>query len=335
MKNKNKKNTDVLMSFNIKNDNSLKSEILKKDYISEKKEILDNSFNSLDLLKNDILDEKLDKSKSIGFIEKIKLSNKKLYFVIAWIKATLKYLASSTLIFSLLLFSTNYSAYINLAKSYINKTELEATEQNIISSVAASNIKEKYKIAKLKEIDTRKTTALKEDRLSIKKMKKQQDKKNLDLNIEITPYQNRVIVPSIGKNIPLIDIKNKNISWEKELNSIFNKELENGIIRYPGSAKPGDTWNSFIFGHSSNFPWMKWDYNEVFALLWELKIGDEIIVYYNQEKYTYVIKEQNVIKPGDVSILKRDKNKKELTLMTCWPIGTTLNRLIVTWELVK
>ncbi|MBT3726807.1 hypothetical protein HOG21_03785 [bacterium] len=71
------------MSFNIKNDNSLKSEILKKDYISEKKEILDNSFNSLDLLKNDILDEKLDKSKSIGFIEKIKLSNKKLYFVIA------------------------------------------------------------------------------------------------------------------------------------------------------------------------------------------------------------------------------------------------------------
>jgi hypothetical protein len=83
MKNKNKKNTDVLMSFNIKNDNSLKSEILKKDYISEKKEILDNSFNSLDLLKNDILDEKLDKSKSIGFIEKIKLSNKKLYFVIA------------------------------------------------------------------------------------------------------------------------------------------------------------------------------------------------------------------------------------------------------------
>ncbi|MBT3726804.1 sortase [bacterium] len=59
-------------------------------------------------------------------------------------------------------------------------------------------------------------------------------------------------------------------------------------------------------------------------------MGDEIIVYYNQEKYTYVIKEQNVIKPGDVSILKRDKNKKELTLMTCWPIGTTLNRLIVT-----
>jgi hypothetical protein len=35
------------------------------------------------------------------------------------------------------------------------------------------------------------------------------------------------------------------------------KELENGIIRYPGSAKPGENGTSFIFGHSSNFPWVK------------------------------------------------------------------------------
>jgi sortase (surface protein transpeptidase) len=35
------------------------------------------------------------------------------------------------------------------------------------------------------------------------------------------------------------------------------KELENGIIRYPGSAKPGEDGISFIFGHSSNFPWVK------------------------------------------------------------------------------
>jgi sortase (surface protein transpeptidase) len=35
------------------------------------------------------------------------------------------------------------------------------------------------------------------------------------------------------------------------------KELEKGIIRYPGSAKPGENGSSFIFGHSSNFPWIK------------------------------------------------------------------------------
>jgi sortase (surface protein transpeptidase) len=33
--------------------------------------------------------------------------------------------------------------------------------------------------------------------------------------------------------------------------------------------------------------------------------------------------------------LKKDKSKSEITLMTCWPVGTTLNRLIVTGELME
>jgi LPXTG-site transpeptidase (sortase) family protein len=47
------------------------------------------------------------------------------------------------------------------------------------------------------------------------------------------------------------------------------------------------------------------------------------------------VREKNVITPGDVSVLERNKKKSEITLMTCWPIGTTLNRLIVTGELVE
>jgi hypothetical protein len=42
-------------------------------------------------------------------------------------------------------------------------------------------------------------------------MKKRQDKENINLDIEITPYENRVIIPKIAKNIPLLDIKNRNI----------------------------------------------------------------------------------------------------------------------------
>jgi sortase A len=113
------------------------------------------------------------------------------------------------------------------------------------------------------------------------------------------------------------------------------KELERGIIRYPGSAKPGEDGSSFIFWHSSNFPWIKWDYNDVFSLLDNVTNNDEIIVYYDQKKYVYKITEKKVITPWDVSILNRDEKKPEITLMTCWPIWTTLNRLIVTWELVE
>jgi len=78
---------------------------------------------------------------------------------------------------------------------------------------------------------------------------------------------------------------------------------------------------------------MKGEYNSVFVLLDELSFGDEIIVYFNQKKFTYIIKEKKVVKPGNVKVLDRDQEKKELSLMTCWPIGTTLNRLIVFAEL--
>ena len=41
------------------------------------------------------------------------------------------------------------------------------------------------------------------------------------------------------------------------------------------------------------------------------------------------------VKPGDVKTLEsRDQQKRELALMTCWPIGTALERLIVFAELV-
>ena len=171
--------------------------------------------------------------------------------------------------------------------------------------------------------------------LSDKKYKKALDAKEINLDIEIAPYTNRVIIPKIGKNIPLLDVKNRNIEWQNELNDIFMKELEKWIIRYPGSALPGEEWVSFIFGHSSNLPWMKWDYNNIFATLDQVQFWDEVIVYYGQEKYTYKIREKKVIKPGDVSVLKRNNDKSEISIMTCWPIWTTINRLIVTWELVK
>jgi len=265
--------------------------------------------------------------------EKIQKHNKK-FSLASWLLFITKYLITSSLIFWILLLSTNYSAYVNIAKSYIYSWEMKITEQRLINSVEATNIKEKYKkISKEKNIKEKYKKI--DTKLSISKLKKKEDNKEIELNIKITPYDNRVIIPKIWKNIPLIDIKNRNISWEKELNNIFAKELENWIIRYPSSSKPWENGTSFIFGHSSNYPWIKWDYNDVFATLDNVSYWDEIIVYYWQKKYTYKIKEKKVISPWDVSVLKRNKNKSEITLMTCRPVWTTLNRLIVTWELIK
>lgn len=112
------------------------------------------------------------------------------------------------------------------------------------------------------------------------------------------------------------------------------EELRKGVVRYPGTARPGEAGNVFIFGHSSNYPWVKSIYNDVFALLDELQTGDEITVYYFQKKYTYIVTDRATVKPGDVKALEaRDPTKKELTLMTCWPVGTTLERILIFAEL--
>lgn len=67
-----------------------------------------------------------------------------------------------------------------------------------------------------------------------------------------------------------------------------------------------------------------------------LENGDEIIVYYNQKKFVYRITDRAIVKPGNVDVLNsRDPNKKEISLMTCWPIGTTLERIILFGELVE
>lgn len=279
--------------------------------------------------------ENVESSSSLE--EKIKNSQIKssLVFIV-------KYLSTSLCIFGVLLGIANYSAYSNLVYSFIYAEEMQETEKSIINSVAAAEIvsSQEEEVNTFKQLDDGKNVDVKTEYVpsmhSLWKLIAKTEKDTIDLWIEITPYENRIIIPKIGKNIPLLDIKEKKVDWVAELNDIFMKELENGVIRYPGSAKPWDNGNSFIFGHSSNLPWLEGDYNDVFALLDNVKDGDEVIVYYGQEKHTYIMRTRDVIRPGDVSVLKNNfDDRSQLTLMTCWPIWTTINRLVLTGELIS
>jgi len=162
---------------------------------------MDNKdYENIDILKElDVIFETEEKEietpvlleENIIIEEPIKLKKKNTIlssFIFLW-----KYLLTSSLIFWVLMITTNYSAYISIAKSYMFKSEMQATSQKLISSVEASNIKNKYSEEKIIELEETE----KEEKLSIKQMKKQQDKKNIDFNIEITPYENRVIIPKI------------------------------------------------------------------------------------------------------------------------------------------
>lgn len=157
-----------------------------------------------------------------------------------------------------------------------------------------------------------------------------------DLNRHIPiPDDNRVIIPKINKNVPLIFIKEKigNKSWD-EIEKIILDALKNGVVHYPGTALPGEFGNFVITGHSSYYPWDDGRYKSVFALLEEVNIGDEIIYIYNQKRYKYKITEKKVVLPENVNIASNN-NKKETTIITCVPIGTNLKRLVLKGELVK
>ena len=110
--------------------------------------------------------------------------------------------------------------------------EMQHTKQSLIESVAASSIQELQEDT----TDTRSAETFRHLRSSEEESYipsqhsladlVQEGQKNIDLSIEITPYENRVVIPRIGKNIPLIEVKQKKVEGPEELNDIFMKELE-------------------------------------------------------------------------------------------------------------
>lgn len=309
---------DILNNINIPEEQNSSSLDFKSD-LSYSDKLYQNDYIFLkNLLNNDEeVKEEIQKIKTRITFWKIKGS----------LSFLTKYILTSFWIFLLLMATSNYKAYINIASSYLKKEEVAKTSDSILNSVKATNI------TNTKKDDTKKTSKDDENlNNSLKSFVNLKEEKP-SLDIDITPYENRIIIPKIWKNIPLVDVANRTISWQNELQEIFMKELEKWVVRYPWSVKPWEIWNSFIFWHSSNFPWIKWDYNDIFSTLNNVKFWDEVIIYYNQKKYVYTVKQRNIINPWNVSIFKWNRSKAQVMIMTCRPIWTTLNRLVLTWEL--
>ena len=264
-----------------------------------------------------------------------------------------RYFTTSAALFVLLMLVTNFSAYSQMVGSILSPEKLSQSQASLFGALENANISTLTTVYaghtmqnawENDELIQQKAHEIKEKLESrgveidplrrINPIKFDVAPAPIKVDFNVTPYENRIIIPKIGKNIPLVDV---NISSDVDfdhMENIFMQELENGVVRYPGTAMPWEDGNAFIFGHSSNYPWVKGDYNEIFALLDKLDPGDEIIVYYQQKKFVYKVTEKKVVRPGDVKALsERDPHKKELSLMTCWPIGTTYNRLLVFTEL--
>ncbi len=106
------------------------------------------------------------------------------------------------------------------------------------------------------------------------------------------------------------------------------------IGHYRGSALPGETGDSFIYGHSV-LPWFfnPKNYKTIFSTLGNLDIGDTFTIKYKENNYEYKVVEKVTLNPKDVKPLDGWRpeylNESTVSLMTCWPAGTKTNRLLI------
>lgn len=138
---------------------------------------------------------------------------------------------------------------------------------------------------------------------------------------EVIPAGSKLVIPKINVNAPILTSN----SIEE---SVIQSELKNGVVKYANTANPGEVGNTFIVGHSSGYLWDKSQFKYVFVLLDKMEIGDKAKVYNSGKKYVYEVTEKKVVEPKDTTVLAKT-DEPYLTLMTCYPPGTTSKRLIV------
>jgi LPXTG-site transpeptidase (sortase) family protein len=106
--------------------------------------------------------------------------------------------------------------------------------------------------------------------------------------------------------------------------------LQKGVAHAKGSVFPGLQGNVYLFAHSTDNWWNAGRYNAVFYLLYHIKTGDEVVVFFEGKRYEYVISQTLIADPTDTSFIAREqKGLEQLVLQTCWPPGTSWKRLYV------
>lgn len=142
--------------------------------------------------------------------------------------------------------------------------------------------------------------------------------------------QNEVIIPKISVEIPL----DFSVSTTDE--HAIDAALENGVVHYPTTVRPGQQGNTAFFGHSSNNIFNKGKYKFAFVLLHNLVPGDIFYITYNGTVYGYKVYDKKIVEPTDVWVLGNVAGKAATaTLITCDPPGTSLRRLVVWAEQVS
>jgi len=140
------------------------------------------------------------------------------------------------------------------------------------------------------------------------------------------PSNARLVIDSIGVNAPIVfDVQNNN--------DLIYKQLENGVVHYSATAKPGNTGTAIVLGHSSAYPWYKGNYGAVFALLSKLNVGDRFYVQYSDGRtFIFEMVSATIFNPftDDQKIKDLEETSgSNIILLSCYPVGTNYKRIAI------
>jgi len=108
----------------------------------------------------------------------------------------------------------------------------------------------------------------------------------------------------------------------------YLEALKHGIAQASSTSFPGNGGLGYYFAHSST-PEFALKYNAVFYLLYKLHTGDAIYLWHNGQRYDYAVISSIITSPNDLSFLHTTYPTETIVLQTCWPPGTSLERLLV------
>ncbi len=135
-----------------------------------------------------------------------------------------------------------------------------------------------------------------------------------------------IVIPKLGINIKVIPEVDPFNSKE------YQTALSKGVAHAQSTSLPPERKNTVIFAHSTDNFYNANRYNAIFYLLNRMEPEDKVYIVHEEKIYQYIVKENVVVEPQRIDLMEQNK-EDTLTLITCWPPGTTFQRRVVVAEL--
>lgn len=159
---------------------------------------------------------------------------------------------------------------------------------------------------------------------------------NYRLPTNLLPPGNRLIIESLWVNVPIVSVK---YASEKKLETAdFKAELTQWVVKYPFTKEPWTKMagSSLFFWHSTvDMRDAENNYGYVFRKLAKAWEWARVNILWKGKMYTYKVDHKEVVSPKEVGkTLSTYDDAEYITLMACYPLWTSTNRMLVRAKLI-